>query len=96
MTVFGRVLPPLFKKTGIKPFSAIRHLTRNMADPAPAPAPWYAGFPEPKTSPVATIPREEVLGILKNEDLVPGKDYVLVDLRRNDFEVSIPSHGLGG
>lgn len=54
---------------------------------APAPAPWYAAFPEPKTSPIGWIPREEVLAMLKDDSLVPGKDYVLVDLRRTDFEV---------
>ena len=57
------------------------------ADPkTPTPAPWYAAFPEPKTT-AATIPRDEVLKMLKDESLTPGKDYVLVDLRRNDFEV---------
>ncbi|KAK4216876.1 arsenical-resistance protein 2 [Rhypophila decipiens] len=53
---------------------------------APAPAPWYAAFPEPRTSPVATIPREKVLATLKDASLVSGRDYVLVDLRRTDFE----------
>ncbi|KAM7187493.1 oxidoreductase [Naviculisporaceae sp. PSN 640] len=72
-----------------RPLSVIKHLTRKMAteaNPASAPAPWYAAFPPPKTSPVATIPREEVLAMLKDENLVSGKNYVLVDLRRTDFE----------
>lgn len=48
-------------------------------------APWYAAFPAPQ-SPAVTISREEVLDMLKAAPL--GKrDFVLVDLRRNDFEV---------
>ena len=53
---------------------------------APAPAPWYAAYPAPKSE-IATIPREEVLAMLKATP-VDKRDFVLVDLRRNDFEVS--------
>lgn len=52
----------------------------------PASAPWHAAFPAPKSE-VTTITREEVLGMLKTTPL-GQRDFVLVDLRRNDFEVS--------
>ena len=52
---------------------------------APA-APWYAAYPAPKSE-VATISREEVLDLLKAGE-AEKREFVLVDLRRNDFEVS--------
>jgi arsenical-resistance protein 2 len=55
-------------------------------DPTTTPAPWYAAYPAPKSE-VVTIPREEVLELLKTTPL-EKRDFVLVDLRRNDFEVS--------
>lgn len=53
---------------------------------APAAAPWYAAYPAPKSE-VVTISREEVLAMLKSTP-VEKRDFALVDLRRNDFEVS--------
>lgn len=51
------------------------------------PAPWYAAFPEPQSD-LMNISRAEVLEMLKGSTgEVVGKDFVLVDLRRNDFEV---------
>jgi arsenical-resistance protein 2 len=49
-----------------------------------APAPWHAAYPAPKTE-AATISREEVLALLKNTE--GQRDFILVDLRRTDFEV---------
>ncbi|KAK4247912.1 Rhodanese-like domain-containing protein [Corynascus novoguineensis] len=49
-----------------------------------AAAPWYAAYPAPKSE-VVTISREEVLDLLKSTPL-EKRDFVLVDLRRNDFE----------
>lgn len=48
-------------------------------------APWHAAFPAPRTT-AATLPRQELLQWLK-EGKQPGKDFVLVDLRRADYEV---------
>ena len=59
---------------------------------APATAPWYAAYPAPKSE-IATIPREEVLAMLKATP-VDKRDFVLVDLRRNDFEVSFEGEQL--
>ncbi|BAE56260.1 unnamed protein product [Aspergillus oryzae RIB40] len=47
-------------------------------------APWHAAFPAPRTT-AATLPRQELLQWLK-EGKQPGKDFVLVDLRRADYE----------
>ncbi|KAF2243801.1 hypothetical protein BU26DRAFT_569699 [Trematosphaeria pertusa] len=52
---------------------------------AASPPPWYAVYPAPRNSP-ATILREEVLDMMKAGGVAAGKDYLLVDLRRNDHE----------
>lgn len=50
-------------------------------------APWHAAFPAPK-SVAPSISREEFLQWIR-EGKQAGKDFVLVDLRRNDYEVFI-------
>ncbi|KAK3681343.1 Rhodanese-like domain-containing protein [Podospora appendiculata] len=54
---------------------------------ATTPAPWYAAYPAAQSE-VVTISREEVLAMLQNLDgkSEDARDFVLVDLRRNDFE----------
>ncbi|KAJ5985384.1 hypothetical protein N7499_008337 [Penicillium canescens] len=47
-------------------------------------APWHAAFPAPK-SVAPSISREEFLQWIR-EGKQAGKDFVLVDLRRNDYE----------
>ena len=47
--------------------------------------PWHAAYPAPKTT-AAVITRESLLSWML-EGKVAGKDFVLVDLRRTDFEV---------
>jgi hypothetical protein len=49
--------------------------------------PWHAAFPAPK-SVAPSISREEFLQWIR-EGKQAGKDFVLVDLRRNDYEVFI-------
>lgn len=52
--------------------------------------PWHAAFPPPKST-VSTISRTDFLGSIK-EGKKAGKDFILVDLRRNDHEVySMPT-----
>lgn len=53
--------------------------------PAENEKPWHAAYPPPVLS-AAVIKREELLGWV-NEGKVAGRDYVLVDLRRVDYEV---------
>lgn len=47
--------------------------------------PWHAAYPSPKAIP-SSISREEVLNMIKSGKQA-GKDFVLVDVRRTDFEV---------
>lgn len=47
--------------------------------------PWHAAYPAPTTTHPGAVSREELLELLQTG--VAGKDYVLVDLRRNDYEV---------
>jgi len=47
--------------------------------------PWHATYPAPKTT-SAAIARESLLSRMLKGKLA-GKDFVLVDLRRTDFEV---------
>jgi hypothetical protein len=47
--------------------------------------PWHAAYPAPKTI-AAVITRESLLSWML-EGKIAGKDFVLVDLRRTDFEV---------
>jgi arsenical-resistance protein 2 len=50
-------------------------------------APWHAAFPAPKST-APCILREEFLQWIR-EGKQAGKDFVLVDLRRTDYEVII-------
>ncbi|EMD64594.1 hypothetical protein GGP41_003120 [Bipolaris sorokiniana] len=57
-----------------------------IANSASSPAPWHAAYPAPRNSQPEAIRREDVLEIMKLGQNKAGKDYVLVDLRRNDHE----------
>ncbi|TGZ81176.1 Rhodanese-like protein [Ascodesmis nigricans] len=46
-------------------------------------APWHSSFPAPVSTTVY-LPRTEVHKLLLSHSHTAGKDYVLVDLRRND------------
>ena len=68
---------------------------RKMASAAPE-QPWHAAFPAP-TSMAQFISREETLSLFSKQ--IPGKDFILVDVRRTDFEggtiknsVNFPAH----
>jgi arsenical-resistance protein 2 len=49
------------------------------------PKPWYAAYPVQRSA-AATVTREALLSWME-KGKVAGKDFVLVDLRRTDFEV---------
>ncbi|KAH6714567.1 Rhodanese-like domain-containing protein [Leptodontidium sp. MPI-SDFR-AT-0119] len=55
----------------------------SVGDPVPE-KPWHAAYPAPKTT-AAVITCEDLLSWM-SEGNVAGKDFVLVDLRRTDFE----------
>jgi arsenical-resistance protein 2 len=48
--------------------------------------PWYSAYPPARTTP-ASLSGSEVLQWLQ-DGRKPGKDFVLVDLGRNDYEVT--------
>jgi arsenical-resistance protein 2 len=48
--------------------------------------PWHAAFPSPRTTNPASLPRSTVLQWLQEGTKEPGADFLLVDLRRVDFE----------
>lgn len=56
-----------------------------MADTTPKEVPWHAAYPAPKST-VASLPRHELLQWFRDGKKA-GKDFVLVDVRRTDFEV---------
>ncbi|KAL2009691.1 hypothetical protein VTN00DRAFT_5498 [Thermoascus crustaceus] len=47
--------------------------------------PWHEAYPAPRTVAPASVTREQVLQWFR-DGKTPGKDFVLVDLRRTDFE----------
>lgn len=51
-----------------------------------AETPWYAAYPEPRSTDLKRITREELLRRMKNGEK-SGQKFVLVDVRRTDFEV---------
>lgn len=63
--------------------------------------PWYAAYPAPRHLQPGCVTREELLWMLKGGANVAGRDFLLVDLRRADYEVRflrvwcrVVSHGL--
>lgn len=57
----------------------------------PASVPWHAKYPAPVKKDPRLICRHEILDLLKSNPEKEGRDFVLVDLRRADHEVS-PIH----
>ncbi|CRG84896.1 hypothetical protein PISL3812_02072 [Talaromyces islandicus] len=55
-----------------------------MAAPAEE-TPWHAAFPAPRVT-AASVSRVEVIGWIEGDERVAGRDFVLVDVRRADFE----------
>ncbi|KAK6337890.1 hypothetical protein TWF696_001368 [Orbilia brochopaga] len=71
-----------------------------MEQPTPT-APWYSAYPEPKSSEPNKVTREEVLELLQKTEGPETKDFVLIDVRRNDYEggsihgsINIPAQSL--
>lgn len=55
-------------------------------------APWHAAFPAPTKKEPGTMTQGEVLQMIKDCENEAGKDYLLVDLRKNDYQVRFSSH----
>lgn len=54
---------------------------------APEHQPWHAAYPSP-TSIAVFLSQATVLGWMESGEKIAGRDFVLVDLRRSDHEVS--------
>jgi hypothetical protein len=52
--------------------------------------PWYAAYPVQRNA-ASTVTREALLSWME-KGKVSGKDFILVDLRRTDFEVSFANY----
>lgn len=52
--------------------------------------PWHAAYPTPRNAQPGNLTREELIKMIKGSNRVAGRDFVLVDLRRNDHEVRSP------
>ena len=63
-----------------------RFRTMATASVTDSPPPWHAAYPAPRNTP-ATIRREDVLDMIKQSAETSSRDYILIDLRRNDYEV---------
>lgn len=48
---------------------------------------WYEGLPAPRNTTPGSISRQELLTLLSKKSSV--KEFVLVDLRRTDYQVSL-------
>jgi len=47
---------------------------------------WHENFPAPRSKP-RTMTDEEVAVLVKDSGKTPGRDYIIVDVRRTDFDV---------
>lgn len=56
-------------------------------------AEWHTAFPTPISSP-SSITREEMYDLIKAQSDLSQRKFLVVDVRRTDFDVSI-SRGLG-
>lgn len=54
---------------------------------APEKQPWHAAYPAP-TSAAVYLAQATALEWMESSEKIMGRDFVLVDLRRNDHEVS--------
>ncbi|KAM0443736.1 hypothetical protein ACHAPV_009219 [Trichoderma viride] len=49
-------------------------------------APWHSVYPPPRDVELMSITREEMLQMMKDSESVAAKDFLLIDLRRTDYE----------
>lgn len=54
-------------------------------------APWHSVYPPPRDVELKSITREAVLQMMKDSESAAAKDFLLIDLRRTDYEVRFPS-----
>lgn len=67
--------------------STIGRFNMSTTEPAPQPAVrWHATLPNPQIT-VPFIQPAALAEIIASDNLEAGKDYLIVDVRRTDFEV---------
>ncbi|KAH6604035.1 hypothetical protein Trco_007481 [Trichoderma cornu-damae] len=49
-------------------------------------APWHSVYPPPRDAALKSITREAVLQMMRDGESVAAKDFLLIDLRRIDYE----------
>lgn len=64
----------------------VRILLSTVMATVPKPSSWHAAYPAPKQASSA-IDRPQVLELLRSDAGAGKKNFILVDLRRNDHEV---------
>ncbi|KAF3169465.1 hypothetical protein TWF751_007061 [Orbilia oligospora] len=57
-----------------------------LMEPSTATASWYSAYPAPRSGAPNKITREEVLEALEGAESSGIRDFVLIDVRRNDYE----------
>lgn len=66
---------------------AIQSSAQDSTTAASPAAPWYAIFPDPVSTPEAITP-EGLAALLRHHAVTLGKDFLVIDVRRVDFEVA--------
>lgn len=93
-TFFRQSISPqrLARQTSLYPASLVATMATAHGSSTASSPPWYAAYPPPRHLQPGYVTREELLSMLKDGENVTANDFVLVDLRRADHEVSL----LGG
>ena len=82
---FASLQIPAYRRTTILKIQTFRKMSSTKNDQVVQEAPWHAAYPAPKSVAVGIF-QFEIVAMLKNGK-EPGKDFILVDLRRNDHAV---------
>jgi len=89
-TLFRQRVSPqrLARQASLYPASYVAAMATTHGSSTTSSPPWYAAYPPPRHLQPGCVTREELLSMLKDGENVTANDFVLVDLRRADHEVS--------
>jgi hypothetical protein len=82
---FASLQIPVYRRTTIPRVQVSREMSGTNNSQVVQETPWHAAYPAPKSEAVG-ISQSELLAMMENGK-EPGKDFILVDLRRNDHTV---------
>jgi hypothetical protein len=82
---FASLQIPAYRRTTILKIQTFRKMSSTKNDQVVQEAPWHAAYPAPKSVAVG-ISQSDLLAMME-DGKEPGKDFILVDLRRNDHAV---------